>query len=679
MRLLVTFCCSVLIGLSSAFSQKVYSCKQDLFPSRHPEKKLFGYVDLFGNWKVRPYYDFANYFSEGLAVVKKRSKFGVINCEGKVLLRVEYDEIKDFVNGFSWVRKGELWGLVDFNGKTILEPKYDKVEDISKFSDFAWLRTESKWGVFDKEKVKFIHAPQFDSYQLLNDKTSLVEVSGKKGMIKHAHVNFILQPEFESINKFAPYLLEITKDSKVGVVSDYGRKLLSSKYDNVYDLGVGRFSVELKGKQALLTNRGQKLTGFIADSISPFSEGKSILKNKEGYYYLSLKGKRLYKKVFQYSGPFKNGKGIVKLNDRYQIIKKDGSLFSRSFDSLSSYGNFYVGRDKQKEYIIRDPSGGNMNDFIGYEKVYNDIPQHTRVKMKTQDSFVMFVMNLKNNNTSKYYEDISEWNDWGYALVKQGGKVGFLKNDLTEVVSLDFESANVLDYDGSVYFNVKRANAAGFTLLNESGKEIVNTEFDKISYAGKNKFIIRDSKTQYSKVINTKGQTVLEMDIFDLEYNEGSKSYVGLNSKGKRLLISSSGEVLSKKYAGVTYLGFDRYSAWKKSKETVLNGKGEVVIAKSLLNFSSFQNKGLFVVMLNEKYALANKKGDLVTKYSYDEIWPFYGGYAVAKRNGFYGILNRKGKEIRSFVHSGFVIEEKYFLLVSDNHVVKLFLTGELK
>lgn len=666
-------------------SQRVYSCKQDLFPVRHPEKKLFGYVDLFGNWKVRPYYDHANYFSEGLAVVKKRSRFGVIDCEGKVLLRVEYDEIKDFVNGFSWVRKDSLWGLVDYKGKIILKPKYTRVEDISKFSDYAWLQTEGKWGVFNKEKVTFVHTPQFSSYQLLNDKTSLVEVAGKRGMIKHADSTFVLPAEYESINKFAPYLLEIVKDGKIGVLSDYGRKILSPNYDEVYDLNEGRFSVKLNSKQALLTNRGKKLSGFNADSITPFIAGRSLMYLDDSCKFINSSGKQLYSRYYQDGALYKNGEAIVKTNDAFHLLFSKGVLSKKSFGSLIQWRGYYIGSihselsGENHETVFLFNQLDTLSDLILHKEVYLD-GHPKQVIVRTEEGKCRFfnVITQRYINGSEY-DKISEWNESGYASVELKNKIGIISKDLIEVVPPVYAEATMLDYDGRILFRVKKESMDGYRLLNEVGDVIIKDEFDKISYAGKNKFIVQDTKTKFSKLVNHRGKVLLGTELFKLEYNPGSKAYIGINAKGKRLLINESGEVLSKKFTGVVYLGNDRYSAWKKAHETVLNGKGEIVIAKSLLNYVSCNSHYGYVVTFQDKYALVGKKGELITKYNYDQVFPFCGKFAVAKKGSNYGIITVKGKEIVDFTYSGIKITDKKYFLYSDKQRVTLSLAGELE
>ena len=86
------------------YSQKI-GCQYDLFPAFNKETKLFGFKDLFGNWRIQSFYNEVRTFNEGVCVVKKKGKFGLINCNAKVIIPLQYEEIKDFVNGYCWVKK----------------------------------------------------------------------------------------------------------------------------------------------------------------------------------------------------------------------------------------------------------------------------------------------------------------------------------------------------------------------------------------------------------------------------------------------------------------------------------------------------------------------------------------------------------------------------------------------
>ena len=95
-------------------------------------------------WVVRPQYEFAGFFSEDLAVVKKDGKCGYINQYGETIVPLRFDEAGRFSEGLAGVRlKGKV-GFIDNKGNLKLPFRYD---DYSVFSEgLAAVKQYGKWG-----------------------------------------------------------------------------------------------------------------------------------------------------------------------------------------------------------------------------------------------------------------------------------------------------------------------------------------------------------------------------------------------------------------------------------------------------------------------------------------------------------------------------------------------------
>lgn len=57
---------------------------------------LYGYMNTDGNLEINYQYDFADDFSEGLAVVEKDGKYGFIDKEGNVVIDFKYTSASFF-------------------------------------------------------------------------------------------------------------------------------------------------------------------------------------------------------------------------------------------------------------------------------------------------------------------------------------------------------------------------------------------------------------------------------------------------------------------------------------------------------------------------------------------------------------------------------------------------------
>jgi len=80
-----------------------------------------GYLNTKGEWSIKPQFDEARDFSEGLAAVNEGGKchmggkWGYIDKDGSVVIPFRYDFAWQFKNGHACVKEGEQWKRIDKN------------------------------------------------------------------------------------------------------------------------------------------------------------------------------------------------------------------------------------------------------------------------------------------------------------------------------------------------------------------------------------------------------------------------------------------------------------------------------------------------------------------------------------------------------------------------------------
>jgi len=84
------------------------------------EENNYGFIDKEDNLVIDTKYEFAEDFSENLAVVRIWGKFGYINKNDNVVILIEYDDAKSFKNGIAEVRLGKSTFIIDKNGNKII-------------------------------------------------------------------------------------------------------------------------------------------------------------------------------------------------------------------------------------------------------------------------------------------------------------------------------------------------------------------------------------------------------------------------------------------------------------------------------------------------------------------------------------------------------------------------------
>ena len=76
--------------------------------------KVYGFIDKNGEVVVPINYDYAESFSEGLAVVKKNKKYGFINTKGDYEIGANYDDAESFSEGLAFVEMSRMKRVLVF-------------------------------------------------------------------------------------------------------------------------------------------------------------------------------------------------------------------------------------------------------------------------------------------------------------------------------------------------------------------------------------------------------------------------------------------------------------------------------------------------------------------------------------------------------------------------------------
>lgn len=116
------------------------------------QPRRWTYIDRCGNTSIDGKFSFGLPFSEGLAPVAKgrwqtgmspslvAAKWGFIDKKGKVVVPLAYDEAHPYAGGMARVVSDEKTGFLDHSGKVAIEPKFSDADDFSE--DLAAVKTD---------------------------------------------------------------------------------------------------------------------------------------------------------------------------------------------------------------------------------------------------------------------------------------------------------------------------------------------------------------------------------------------------------------------------------------------------------------------------------------------------------------------------------------------------------
>ena len=584
--------------LSSVVFSQGNTCKQDLLP-RLGENRLYGYSDLFGNWKVIPFYTQAYPFSGNVAIVKKGIKYGVINCEGNVVLRPEYDEILGFVNGFSWFRKDSKWGLINELGQQLLVPVYDAVEDVSRFSDFSWVTTKGQWGLYSKWEKRFVFEPQFVMFKTLTDETTLVQNESQLfGIVDIKKGAFVVKPQFTFVSKIIANALLVAKNGKYGLLNDKGQELLAVQYDSIVRIHKYRLKVKKGNSWSIVDEKGHCLSTKVYNEIQEYSGGAFRVENDGLFGYVNYLGREVIPCSYQQASTFVNQRAVVGSMDSVWIIQPRNERVSNKYNTLTRLSNGKLVCNKGGLNGLIDEDGKELQPTV-YQEVRIDESLILRLRKQVE----WFYFDLRTNRL------------FGDAF---SGCSPFLNG--RAIVSL----------------NTKQG------VLNEEGTYVLDPIYDSLQLITDSYYLAKlDTYTQlmneYGKALGLKYLQIIKSIAFPLVVT--TKTGVGLmNEKGA--------EVAKPIYTDIKGLDESYFSVSKGKKAGVLNTLGKEVLPIQYQSVESFSER-YFNVQLKNKWGYVDARNKVMIDFQFDSPAIFKEGKAVVVKNGVSFSIDKKGNRIK--------------------------------
>ncbi len=330
---------------------------------------------------------------------------------------------------------------------------------------------------------------------------------------------------------------------------------------------------------------------------------------------------------------------LVKKDGKYGLVDFKGKqLLPCEYDSIETL------KGVTKSYITKNNNKLGLVDNIGVIILENEYQKIEPVSDKYENGYIVtdnnkkmgVILRDKTQAVEVKYQDIKKiYGDSKYVVKEDGkweiidteGKV-YLKDKFDEVISINGE--NII---------IKKDKKYGVITL--EGKSKIKTEYNEIKYAfGENYIFEKDKK--YG-VINLSEETVLKPEYESLIYREEAGFFEGVKpNKAETEFIANDFTV---KLTGIlseinTADGYMRVRT--DGEYQYYNFKFEPKSNKELLTANT-----LFLDKKDGKYGYVNKDGIVVVDYIYDDAKEQNKfGYASVKKNGMWGCIDAKGKEV---------------------------------
>jgi hypothetical protein len=229
--------------------------------------------------------------------------FGYKNRAGKTIIKPQFDYAGDFYNGVAPVIKGNKHGLCDTSGKMI-----------HVFEDYEYLLYPNEpAGIYEFAGVS-------EGMYLVTDK------SQKQGCV-NTNNELVIPIIYENIQRFSEGLAPFLEDEKYGYLDSMGNIAIKATYQSAQHFHEGLAAVTMNDKIGFIDQSGTMIIKPKYLYTSYFSEGLCAVTSSEDYtdyFYINQTGEVVIKGPFEEADPFVNGEAYVQKRGVCRVIDKTG-------------------------------------------------------------------------------------------------------------------------------------------------------------------------------------------------------------------------------------------------------------------------------------------------------------------------------------------------------------------
>lgn len=333
-----------------------------------------GYISKSGKWAVNAEFEEGTGFAGNYAIVKKNGKFGVIGRIGNAVLPFDYDDISSInhvtVNQsmqlyIATVTKGDKQGYIDLSGKFTFPTDLEEAGDF--YQNMAVIKKDGKYGYINAEG-KITITPQYDWADNFNEMgLARVRKDNLLGLINRQ--NIIVAPaKYNTMAAFENGFSLVSADGKYGFINPQGIEVIAVKYSLAFPFNYNAAlndtvaKVELKGKRSYINTRDKEVFPFKFDDVNGYGDGMLPAKQKGKWGYVDKKMKTLIPFKMDLAGQFKNGMALAGSEGKLGLIDKDGKwvVEPRYDEILDSYADDCFLVVKGEKYGLIDRAGAEL-------------------------------------------------------------------------------------------------------------------------------------------------------------------------------------------------------------------------------------------------------------------------------------------------------------------------------
>lgn len=471
------------------------------------------------------------------------------------------------------------------------------------------------------------------------------------------------QEDVSGVQNKSAILIAVNSNDGVGYFTDLnGRKLFGLDFQNVSKFVNGLAAVKKDDKWGCINSRGEFKIPCVYDDLALMPKGIVVMTG-EMFGLMDYDGKEIYPCVFDYLPIYGEALTKVMVDGKYGVMNSEFELvipcvydaceaaeYNYSEETIEPESNIVVTLGDKCGML--SPEGETL-----IECLYDDLCLYTNYVVAKKDG-LCGCLNLNEEVVVPFiYDDIIICED-GNFVAEKNGKYGYVDSDNNLIVPFEYDDLSWSPYYKLLFSTSNETKG----LITKGGELVFSGVYDSIYPVTENLFIVIEDE-KYG-LADRYGTVVLPCKyeyIDDLSNEDGmSKGY----------LIVYDGE----KYGSVNYLGeqvvpciydelvayvykfeFDDYFDYDARASEVMrrmlpDGRYEYVNVdgKKLPNDEDFGSffLGFATAKQNGKYGLMNMDGDILVPCIYDEDFLFLPDALVVRKNGKYGTISYSGEEL---------------------------------
>lgn len=195
----------------------------------------WGYKNAAGGVVIKPKYNLAEEFSEGLAAVAPKYDYGFIDETGQMVIKPGFADAGSFSEGLAGVRskKEGLWGYIDKQGNTVVPFIYQQAFPFHNGK--ARVKINDKFGVIDRQGA-YVLEPIYYSINATDENGRILfGTNGLYGLMDE-NLNVVVNPEYSGLSVATEWsgmykgMYYCTKTGLKGVIDQNGAIIVPPVY-----------------------------------------------------------------------------------------------------------------------------------------------------------------------------------------------------------------------------------------------------------------------------------------------------------------------------------------------------------------------------------------------------------------------------------------------------------------